>query len=211
MTGAKIFDPAWFDAQFWKTANKGVDRNPDHGRYFTTAVQIYKTLGDSLADSARVLEAGCGQGAVMRHLQNLAPRWDIHGFDVSEYAVANKVHPNVQHSNILNFSTDIDAELVYCVGVLEYLEPKDVPAALASLARWSTRFVVLGLQPTDHKFMPQSYLEASGRLTFENKAWWEGQITQAGLFVHPGLTSALYEGVNQWDGMYVCTKTPIHN
>jgi trans-aconitate methyltransferase len=201
---ARHFDPAWFDAAFWTTDEKGVLRDPDHPRYAVTARQVSHALAPRLGPFARLLEVGCGQGAVMLALAGRQPDWDIDGIDVSEYAVETRVHPHVIHGDVREMEVKAPYDAVLCIGVLEYLDPADVPKALLNLRDAARQYVVLGLQPTDHRHMTVEYARQSGRLTFADKAQWEAWMARARLEIIPTLTAALYDGVEGWDGIYGC-------
>jgi len=197
----------YFNEKFWTSTEKGVHRAPGDARYAVTARQLAHAFADLRSRSGSnpwVLEVGCGQGAVMEHLDE-STNWMLDGFDLSEWAVKNPVHHAVFLGDLNNARMWWSPrELVYCIGVLEFLEPDEVLAALQRIRSWSHQYVALGLQPTDQRYMPRSYLLDSGRRTFENTRWWEDKITGAGLVIDHSMTEKLYDGVIGWDGMYVC-------
>ena len=88
----------------------------------------------ALPPGARLLDAGCGSG---RELDELAPRGDVTGVDLSPLAVARaraRGHPDVHEAPIerLPFA-DMTFDLVTCLDVIEHIS--DDRAALAELRR----------------------------------------------------------------------------
>ena len=104
-----------------------------------------RRLRDVLADvelpaGARVLDFGCGSGALTATLAEFWPHVDVHGADISATAVANareRVPAASFHVLDANFVTEHEGEFdfVFSHHVLEHVY--DLPAALADLVRLS--------------------------------------------------------------------------
>ena len=82
----------------------------------------------------RVLDVGCGIGlwreVVARHFPNAS----YHGVEYSEYLCQRY---GWERGSVVDYSGDKPFDLVICQGVLPYLSPTDLQAALRNLARLS--------------------------------------------------------------------------
>jgi 2-polyprenyl-3-methyl-5-hydroxy-6-metoxy-1,4-benzoquinol methylase len=112
------------------------------GRYLKT---LYALLERHPFDT--VLDAGCGEGAIVERVINrYAPRRMV-GLDVDPDLIADLERTYPQHDfrvGTLQDYNDPDAyDVVLCLEVLEHIP--EYPAALAALARLTTRRLILSV------------------------------------------------------------------
>ncbi|MER2515397.1 MAG: methyltransferase domain-containing protein [Candidatus Accumulibacter phosphatis] len=134
-----------------------------------------------LCGSGRMLDVGCGMGALVREL--LAQGVDAQGVDVSPTAVAhcNRYATGRFFSgSILNLPfPDGSFDTVISTDCLEHLAPNDVATALAEIHRICRRQVFLRVATGPDR-------DGRWHLTIEKRAWWEQMAFQAGFRKHPG-------------------------
>ncbi len=81
---------------------------------------------------ARVLDAGCGVGLLRTPLRRHWRRAEYVGLETSEYLCARY---GWQRGSLANWRASKPFDLVICYDVLQYLNDKDAPRALANLGR----------------------------------------------------------------------------
>lgn len=83
----------------------------------------------------RVLEVGCAAGPTVFHLNSYFDT-EAFGVDVSQWAVENRLHPNVSQAGAggLPFP-DGHFDLVFSCHMLEHLTPQTVDASIADMTR----------------------------------------------------------------------------
>ncbi|HRE18554.1 MAG TPA: class I SAM-dependent methyltransferase, partial [Rhodocyclaceae bacterium] len=135
----------------------------------------------ALCASARVLDVGCGTGALLRELLNQAV--DARGIDVSALAVAHgNLHlpGRISCASILSLPfADQSFDTVLSIDCLEHLTPSDVPLALAEIHRVCRHHVLLRVRTVPDQ-------ERRWHRTIESRAWWELTAFRAGFRKHPG-------------------------
>ena len=57
------------------------------GRWKPVAEKLIKTY--KLDSKSKILDAGCGKGYLLFEIKKILPKIDIHGFDISKYAIKN--------------------------------------------------------------------------------------------------------------------------
>ncbi len=70
-----------------------------------------------------ILDAGCGTGTLMLHLQRMG--YEIDGFDIDKENVAvarKRVNGRVEVGNVLDYTTRKKYDLIFCGEVLEHVE-----------------------------------------------------------------------------------------
>ncbi|HPF25556.1 MAG TPA: class I SAM-dependent methyltransferase [Steroidobacteraceae bacterium] len=81
---------------------------------------------------ARILDAGCGVGLLRTPLRRHWPRAEYVGLETSEYLCARY---GWQHGSLATWRASKPFDLVICYDVLQYLDDRDAPRALANLGR----------------------------------------------------------------------------
>ncbi len=94
----------------------------------------------------KILDAGCGEGFILKKLYELKLGKHLEGIDASKKAIeiGKKLHPflDLKLGDIYKFSYKNDSfDLVICTEVLEHLD--DPQKALSDILRVSLRYVVL--------------------------------------------------------------------
>lgn len=96
----------------------------------------------------KVLEVGCGEGFVLRQINNKYPAIELYGLDIASQAVekVKTTYPfiNAQVADIYNLPfSDNEFPLVLCLEVLEHLDkPKQ---ALAEIKRVTSNYAILSV------------------------------------------------------------------
>jgi len=125
------FDEAYFE--------RGWERGTAYDNYSRGALTspTYRELAEAIASvfkPERCLEIGCATGAIVRHLNDLGV--ETHGIDVSEWAVANRLHPNVVLAGAESLPfPDTHFDLVFSSHSLEHIPEASIDSALAEMDR----------------------------------------------------------------------------
>ncbi len=133
---SRKFDKYYFDG----------DRSSGYGGYHYNKKYwqgVAKDLVEhyGLKDKDRVLEVGCAKGFLLHDLQQLVPGLEVHGLDISEYAVTNcllsvKDRISVGKAQSLPFA-DRSFDLVLAINTLSELSLGDCKTALREIDRVS--------------------------------------------------------------------------
>jgi len=108
------------------------------GRWKPVAEKLIKTY--KLDSKSKILDAGCGKGFLLHEMKLLEPGLEIHGFDISDYAIENS-HKNIK-SNI--FLHDIrnkfpfknkEFDLIISLGTIHNLKVFDIKNAMQEIDR----------------------------------------------------------------------------
>ena len=127
-----------FGADYWDG-----DRKFGYGGYKYDG--RWRPVADAMADhyglkpSDRILDVGCGKGFLLYEFTQSVPGIEVHGLDISEYAVANgkeEVRPFLQVGNAASLPFDDDAfSLIVSVTTLHNLVSFDLDSALREIER----------------------------------------------------------------------------
>lgn len=100
-----------------------------------------------LGSGARILDAGCGKAFLLHEIAALLPDCEAAGFDVSSYALEHA--PEEIRPKLFRYAVqerlpypDGHFDLVLCLNTLHNLEPFELEAALAEIARVGHRAYV---------------------------------------------------------------------
>lgn len=196
----KNYKASFFDKEFFvrKTGEKGAQRDGDSPHYYSTAVFLFKIFGGK---KYTWLDVGCGMGWKVRHLKNLGE--DARGFDISKYAVENKITENVEQGDSRTYNKP--ADIVIAERTLEYLHPDDVLGALKNLWALTGKYMIVMPVCLDAESFMMPYLGAPGRLTLEAKSWWTKKFIEAGMTPDTDKTAILRQPAG-WDCLWVFYK-----
>lgn len=119
------------------------DRRINYGgyRYDGRWAKVAKAMADhyGLTAGDRILDVGCGKGFLAYDFGQVVPGVEVHGVDVSEYAIDNakeeiKDRLQVGNANALPFP-DSDFDLVVSINTLHNLHCYDLAKALREIER----------------------------------------------------------------------------
>lgn len=183
------FDEAYYQRFYFDKKTSVVD--PEHIERLGNFVCSY--LKYLRVPVARVLDVGCGIGLWKDVVQKQFPGCTYQGVEFSEYLCGRF---GWQRGSVVDYQADAPYDLVICQGVLPYLSPSDLKAALKNLGKLS------------HGAL---YLEAVSREDYERDIIDE-ELTDSRLFRH---RAALYrQGLTQnfselGGGMWLSRKAQV--
>jgi ubiquinone/menaquinone biosynthesis C-methylase UbiE len=133
----------------------------------------------------RLLEVGCGEGYILRHIKQQLPAVNMHGIDVSsEILLLAKDHSGggeyaCASAYDLPFPND-EYKLVLCVEVLEHLDRPEI--ALKEIRRVSSKHVLISvpLEPIWRmlNILRGAYVRRLGNTPGHLQHWTKGSLTQ---------------------------------
>ena len=127
-----------FDKDYWDG-----DRSTGYGGYNYDG--RWRKVAQAMADhyhlrpGARILDVGCGKGFLLYDLSQVVPQADVHGLDISAYAIEHgkpevKDRMRVGNANLLPFP-DKSFDLVISLNTIHNLYCYDAAAALREIER----------------------------------------------------------------------------
>jgi 2-polyprenyl-3-methyl-5-hydroxy-6-metoxy-1,4-benzoquinol methylase len=145
---------------------------------------LLRLVADDLPPPGRHLDAGCGHGAIVHEL--LERGFDAHGFDVSEWMIAQAKRANPETAKRFRVG-DFDAipfegevDLITCLEVLEHVsEPTDALHALRARLRPGGRLIAT--TPNLHPRIPWGDPVAADptHVSVHEPEWWRARLTGA--------------------------------
>lgn len=176
ITRAQLISPAYLAQQ--QVLHARPEGYGGKGQKWAAGVcTIAKELG-----ATSILDYGCGQGALKKALQTLAP--PVYRIDEYDPAIPGKD------------GMPVFADLVVCTDVLEHVEPERLPTVLAHLKLLARKavFVVIATRPSN-KTLPDG---RNAHLIQEDGAWWLTRMLEAGFTITAGPPSPLLKPSREW-------------
>jgi len=136
---SKNFNKEYFNSGSYKNYEKEAERWVPK-----TARKINRILGDK---SIKILDVGCAHGYLIAELQNRYGHV-VWGIDYSAYAVKNSektVRGKIKRGDILKLPfRKNEFDVVISLDVINYLEEKDISAAIKNLVNITKKHVFFG-------------------------------------------------------------------
>ena len=139
-----------FDYDYWDG-----DRKICYGGYKYIKGRWDSVIGEiikyyNLPQKPKILDIGCGKGYFLYDFLKLMPDAEIHGIDISEYAIRNskqeiKDHLQVGNANNLPWS-DNYFDLVISINTLHCLHTYDLKKALLEMQRVGKKYKYLTVE-----------------------------------------------------------------
>ena len=127
---AATFDEAYYQRYYFDKKTKVVD--PQHVEWLGAFVCSY--LRYLRVPVQRVLDVGCGIGLWRDIIARHFPSASYHGVEFSEYLCQRY---GWERGSVVDYQAGKPFDFVICQGVLPYLSPTDLKAALHNLGRLS--------------------------------------------------------------------------
>ena len=103
--------------------------------------KVARAMNDhySLPDNPKILDVGCGKGYLLYDFLKVIPNAEIHGIDISDYAISNckdEIRNAIQLGNATNLPwEDNTFDLVISINTLHCLHTYDLFPALSEIER----------------------------------------------------------------------------
>lgn len=131
-------DYSFFDVDYYQGSKKMPHRADDYKKTSREA-PIYKEIAESLFEifgPRRYLEIGCATGIIVRYLNEMGA--EAHGIDVSQWAIENREHKNVQLAGAEALPhPDGYFDVIYSLGAIEHIPIPLKDAGLSEMTRVS--------------------------------------------------------------------------
>lgn len=156
------------------------------GRWEKVARAMAEHYGIKPGD--KVLDVGCGKGFLLYDFTKVVPGLELHGIDVSEYAIANakeEIKDRLQVGNAIKLPyPDKYFDLVYSITTLHNLHCYDLDLALREIERVSKRhkYICVESYRTEEEKANLLYWQVTCEAfnTPEEWAWWFKQTGYTG-------------------------------
>ena len=139
---ARRFDKDFFDGER-KFGYGGFSYNP---QYWS---EVVKDFSDhyNLNDDSKILDVGCAKGFMLYDFYKLNPNLDLHGIDISKYAIDHSV-PKIKHKLQVANATKLPYDdnffdLVIAINTVHNLDKTECATALKEISRVSKKNVFL--------------------------------------------------------------------
>ena len=133
---ARKFDKEFFDGDR-KFGYGGFSYNP---RYWSKVVEDF-TDHYNLNEKSKILDVGCAKGFMLLDFNKLNPKFELHGIDISDYAIKNAVPEVKEKLKVANATSlpydDNYFDLVISINTIHNLERDDCSIALKEISRVS--------------------------------------------------------------------------
>jgi SAM-dependent methyltransferase len=144
----------------------------------------------------RILDAGCGTGALRRTLLRHLPRSIYVGLETSEYLCQRY---GWQHGRLETYRPEAPFDLVVCYDVLQYLDDRQSGSAIANLARLcrgALYFTVLTRQDWLHN-CDRKRTDADVHL--RSAAWYRARLRRGFREIGAGFWIARHAPLTIWE------------
>jgi len=135
---ARKFDKEFFDGER-KFGYGGFSYN---SRYWSEVVKDFSNYYN-LNDNSRILDVGCAKGFMLYDFYKLNSNLDLHGIDISEYAIENSVPEIKDKLQVANATKlpyeDNSFDLVIAINTIHNLDKDECGIALKEISRVSKK------------------------------------------------------------------------
>jgi SAM-dependent methyltransferase len=131
----------------------------------------------ALTNSSKILDVGCGKGFLLYELKKLLPGLEVHGFDISRYALEclpSEISGRFfQHDASSPFEyEDKEFDLVISLGCLHNLSLPDLQNALAEIERVGRRaFIMVESYRNDRELFNLQCWALTAKTFLETTEW----------------------------------------
>ena len=207
------FDEAYFQ--------RGAERGTAYRDYAQAASQspTFHEIAEAVThvfQPKRSLEIGCATGSIVRSLNQLGV--DAHGIDVSDWAVANRLHDNIVRASAAELPfEDGSFDLIYSSHALEHVPASLIDAVMTEISRVSEdaayqfhMLPIIGTYPYDYdEELARANLRADPTHNIlEPRRWWLERWRCAGWHSAP-MNICLFNDTNGGElssGQYVLCR-----
>jgi ubiquinone/menaquinone biosynthesis C-methylase UbiE len=141
---ARKFDKEFFDGER-KFGYGGFSYNP---RYWSEVVKDFSDYYN-LNNGSKILDVGCAKGFMLYDFYKLNPNLDLHGIDISKYAIDNSVSEIRHKLQVANARKlpyeDNFFDLVISINTIHNLEKVECATALKEISRVSKKNAFLAV------------------------------------------------------------------
>ena len=135
---ARKFDKEFFDGER-KFGYGGFSYNL---KYWSSVVKDFSDYYN-LVDGSKILDVGCAKGFMLYDFYKLNPNLDLHGIDISKYAIDNSV-PEIKYKLKVANATNLPYEdnffdLVIAINTIHNLDKAECTTALKEISRVSKK------------------------------------------------------------------------
>ena len=135
---ARKFDKDFFDGER-KFGYGGFSYNP---KYWSEVVKDFSNYYN-LNDESKILDVGCAKGFMLYDFYKLNPQLDLHGVDVSKYAIDNSISEIKNKLQVANATKlpyeDNFFDLVISINTIHNLNKDECKIALKEISRVSKK------------------------------------------------------------------------
>ena len=135
---ARKFDKEFFDGER-KFGYGGFSYDP---KYWSEVVKDFSNYYN-LNDESKILDVGCAKGFMLYDFYKLNPQLDLHGVDVSKYAIDNSISEIKNKLQVANATKlpyeDNFFDLVIAINTIHNLDKHECEIALKEISRVSKK------------------------------------------------------------------------